>query len=502
MAKKNTGTTQLTSTPTHDLKNGICYFKLPEEYFIHEGDETKSCGLLGTDMDSNFHFLESYDISAVTFDALTKELTLIRYNGDEVSAVVDITLGDPTLEYDAENGVLYVYYPNGTSAFTSGFPTCEIYTNETLRGDGSQNNPLRLSELERTGMFAPVNEYLDLYDGGELPKGAEKGYRIISKEKVSDFGELYDYRAVDILRNELSGSPWHVPTEEEWVELIDAIDEDEEWIGHESDLLKSVDYWVSGSTQGYDSFGFRALPTGYDNNPDADYVERYGAATAFWSEDSASTVDAYVHYILGDGTITGNTENKFYSHFAIRLVKDYVPNSVDEYETILGTTLPTKVINICDRYSKVWTTANFYFSDGRIRGIVAPEVSGAVSTAYFINEWDGEKWERKKLFDGESVVIINKEGSKPYREWRLVNGEIEDVFEMEVASAATRIAALEEKVSILSATSMTREDVIDIIKNFIIGTEREIKITTTDEHLQIGFADDSIFGETDGLINQ
>lgn len=497
-------TTLLTPNTTQGLRNGICYFKLPEEYFLQEGDETKECGLLGTDMDSNFHFLEGYDISAVTYDAETKILELIRVDGSKIFTTVEITLGNPTIEYDPEKGVLSLVYPDGASASTSGFLTKDdilpTYTDQTIDGEGTEINPFGLSELEKTGMFAPVQEYVDIYETGKIPERFQKGegYRILTREKASDFGELYDYGVVMYLQNALSGTSWRIPTEADWEELFDAINADEEWAGKEGTVLKSVDYWKVGA--GIDSLGFRALPTGFDSNPYTDIVENFGEATGFWSYNSASTSEAEVYFIFSGEGKTSFTEPVVNHHYAIRLIKDYTPDSVEEYETILGTVLPTKLIKLCDSYARVWTVANFYSWDDNIRGISSPEISGASTVGYFINEWNGTGWDKKRLQEGESVVIIAKEHSAPYREWRLQDGELVDVLKELYTSAANlthRVFELERKVEYLMASATTENDVMEIVKRMIIGTDREIKVTTTDENVQIGFADDSIFGETD-----
>lgn len=560
MAKGNEATTQITPNYAQGFKNGIYYFKLPEKYFLQAGDETKKCGLLGTDMDSNFHFLEGYDISAVTFNEETKVLELTRVNGEKISTTIEVSLGNPTIEYDSEKGVLNVFYANGTSASTSGFLTKDdispIYSDETIDGDGTIYNPLRLSELEKTGMFAPVSEYVDIYETGVIPAEYEKGagYRILTKEKVSDFGYLYDYGAVAHLQELLKDTDWRVPTKEDWNELFDAIASDEEWDGKEGAVLKSVDYWVSGTS--YDSLGFRALPTGFDSNYYTDIIENFGETTGFWSYSSAATTEVEVFFLDTGDTKTSFSEPVERHHFAIRLIKNYTTENVSEYENILGAALPTKLINICDNYSKVWTTANFYFADGSVRGISSPEISGSSTVRYFINEWNGSEWEKKRLGEGESVVILEKEGSAPYREWRLENNEIVDTLadlyskekslndratslenratsaetrisalESHASSAETRIASLEERVAsaetiirtlqsgltsaatrietletevnTLKVSAMTRFDVIALLNEMFVGTDREIKVTKSDTQIQIGFADDSVFGEMD-----
>ena len=59
---------------------GVTYYKLEKGY---PGDITKGCGLTGSEIDKNFHFLRGYDIR----DAVIEEdgkIVFTRVNGDEM----------------------------------------------------------------------------------------------------------------------------------------------------------------------------------------------------------------------------------------------------------------------------------------------------------------------------------------------------------------------------------------------------------------------------------
>ena len=81
---------------------GVTYYKLEQRY---EGDVTKGCGLSGTEIDANFHFLRGYDVKDVSFaDGL---LTIERVNGEPIVVsglpeYVESLIGDALSGYTPE----------------------------------------------------------------------------------------------------------------------------------------------------------------------------------------------------------------------------------------------------------------------------------------------------------------------------------------------------------------------------------------------------------------
>jgi len=71
-------------------------------------------------------------------------------------------------------------------------------------------------------------------------------------------------------------------------------------------------------------------------------------------------------------------------------------------------------------------------------------------------------------------------------------------LETENASLKNRVAVLEQRVDDIAATGIDETMVRNIVKNMLVGTDKEIKITEVGElgqRLQIGFADNAIFGD-------
>ena len=278
--------------------NGIKYFKLQSNY---PGDYTKNCGLLGTEIDENFYFLRSNDIDNMSVN--NGILTLTRVDGDTLSADISMPY---TFNFDEKTGKLIITDGNGDVQVLEGFVVegkdVRVATDATLNGDGTKGNPLRISELEKTGTYAPANEFLDMavYDYFELvcelldedtkvyhyekrnknqvPEDADvieysekptkdlnfesphwikvrkdinlpdasnlgAGYRIVTRESKDNFGLLYNYDGVKKIQAALdaTGSLWRVPTRKDWALMLNAAEYCEEDRNHDT---KCVNEWT------------------------------------------------------------------------------------------------------------------------------------------------------------------------------------------------------------------------------------------------------------------
>lgn len=516
MAKDNTSEVlSPTNNATYQVVNGVKYFKLVSEF---PGDYTKNCGLLGNEIDENFYFLRGYDIKDVAFDEDTKILTITRVDSDyepmEVNIGWAIASDRPTFVFDRETGKLTITYGDGTQEVVEGFMVegsedISIGTDSTLRGKGTMYNPLGLSYTERTGTYAPAFDYFDISDSesddfGQMPTPMGKGYRVVTKELFNGFGYLYPYSAVERIAEALAekNSPWRIPTKEDWDEMLNAMECPEDrnhsaytstFLGRKAgSALKSPGYYEEDESGnvithtgvwkyfpvpdgedevfGQDLKGFTAFPVGYSenrnsfmNNNDND-VEGFRLATAFWT----STTDPANGQIYGK--IFGHNSSRVYqqsfdddSKLSIRLVKDYDLTNFEEYENILGLYYPTKLITgVYDdlKYSKIWTTINFYGDKDDLGGVSSDEWSGvtsddaSVKTVYFICEYDGEKWHKKQMSEGDSVVILNKDGEENYHEWRIIHGELVDTLEQTYEEFNADFAEIREGLSGLSASTV------------------------------------------------
>ena len=517
MALKETLTPlKATNNATYKTVEGVTYFKLKSEF---EGDYTKHCGLLGEEIDENFYFLRGYDIEDIVVDE-NRNLIINRVDKDYAPIIVNIgeELGQPEFEFDKNTGIVTVYYPDGTKSEMEGFlvegKDIRIATDSTLNGNGTVYNPLRLSPTEKTGTFSPVNEYFDLTNVdnmNQMPEGKGKGYRIVTKEKIDNFGCLYPFSAVKKIQKELeeSGSQWRVPSKKDWDELLNALECAEDrnhsaitctWLGKVAGSgLKSAKLWndfqtlpTEIPTNGQDVRGLSVYPVGItpdrnailnDKNYDA---EGFGQIAGMWTSTVNDEGNAYVKVF---GYNSAKVDQDTYgdgARMSIRLVKEYNYSNFNEIENILGFPYPTELVyGIHDDYYyvKIWTKINLYSDAESLGGIRSEEWASVtdsdkgVKTVYFINEWDGTDWHKKPMNDGDSVIIINYE-DKPYHEWRIIDGELVDTAEALVEEFNKDFSEVKKDVAAISA--LTKELVtfcgwtVDTINEFSAATKEHI----------------------------
>ena len=79
-----------------------------------------------------------------------------------------------------------------------------------------------------------------------------------NEANVAIYGRHYTWYAATDSRNLCPGG-WHVPTDAEWVELINFLGGEQSAGGK----LKSVDYWLTPNSGGTDEVGFKAVPGGH-----------------------------------------------------------------------------------------------------------------------------------------------------------------------------------------------------------------------------------------------
>ncbi|MCK4661303.1 MAG: hypothetical protein KAT68_00445 [Bacteroidales bacterium] len=130
------------------------------------------------------------------------------------------------------------------------------------------------------------------------------------------YGALYKWATVNT--GNLCPTGWHVPTDAEWITLIDYLAANGH-SGAEGTALKATSGWNSGGN-GTDNYGFSALPSGFRNY--GGYFEDVGDYGGWWSATDYSTFYAW-------GRLTGynqSTVYRFYNFktygFSVRCVKD------------------------------------------------------------------------------------------------------------------------------------------------------------------------------------
>lgn len=476
--------------------NGVKYFKLKSSY---SGDYTKNCGLLANEIDENFFFLRSYDIETAEFNE-NNELVLTRVDGDKIVATLpdlpEILFKKLTFEFDKELGRLIVTFPDGTQEILDGFYVAgqdmKVATDYTIRGDGRICNPLRISETERTGTYAPAQFYFDRTDESAMPDGNEygKGFRIVTKEKYEPFGRLYNYDGVLAIQSALTAinSPWRIPTREDWADMLNSAEYCEECRTHDSEGINEWKGCIAGarakSTTSWDKYDglddgnptdgidnlpmtgsdgtFHVIPVGYaegsrgatikDEDKDVEGLKRiasFWSITPTGSKTKSAQPNIYTRTFSYDSTHVLEESSKPSSRLSIRLVKDYNYDCIDffEYENILGYPVPCVLISNPDtKYSKIWTSVNIGFPEEQFNGVIGDQWSGLTeedreySERYYINEWNGAEWVKKQMKEGDSVVLIegipDVSGNSAYNhEWRVYKTEDNDYELIDTLSA-------------------------------------------------------------------
>jgi uncharacterized protein (TIGR02145 family) len=535
-------------------QKGVIYYKLDPQ-FHYENDVTLNCGLTGGDIDGNFNFLRGYDIKTFEVSEDKRELTVVRHNGEKLA----VNIYDPQFyhfDYDSVNGILTVTMTKDEEDIPvvvdelTGFLSernFHVYTDATIEGDGTKYKPLSLSTIARTGTYQPALDLIDVTAGEEMPeKGTTKGERHITKENVSPFGLLYPMGGMLEMQKRLEeiGSEWRVPTKEDWDQLLnmsEACFPDknhdnpenpvDEYLGKDAGAhLKSQKLWdkIEDTEELIDGDRFILDGNGeFILNDNGNYVlcsddifdfsiyplNKMGKEMSYWVNTSYPEMgEMFVKTFTNESRAVKQNISKFGDYLGIRLVKDFDGTNSYDIEEIDGQTVSTILLEMSevDRgiYDKnlVWTKENVGFGNAEYSGVTSGEwleyANEYISTRYYINDWDGKKWVKHEIHEGESIVIANY---REYRmhEWRLIDGEFFDTADLLKEQFQKILDTMTERIKYLEGEEYKRElynEFSDKIFKHISGTTNEIKvvnvINTTDRvigGIKIGFADDTLF---------
>ena len=482
---------------------GITYFKLKSDY---SGDCTKNCGLTGEEIDRNNHFLRGYDIEEVQIDNATGVLTFKRVNGEEMHVKAGETIGDFKIDFDPITGTLTYTTFNGkeykVEGFLSEYSNIRMSTDHSIDGNGTITDPLRISAFGRTGQYAPAQTFIDCVNGEILPKGETvgKGYRVITREKIDKTGKLYDLAGVRKIMKDLELTEWRVPSKADWDKMLNSIELCDDDRNHDAKLsnaylgenagafLKSLNIWNEYpvkedeySVAGEDKFNFQVLPLGYGTNrptavegEDCD-AEGLRKITAFWTSTKATDIDdMFVKEFSYRSRKVRQYTKEPDAYLSLRLVKDYIGDNYETVECINGQTMPCVLMKDS---LQIWTQINVGFNHEQYGGVssiewgdLTPEDRG-IEIKYFVNEWEGDKWVRGEMGEGDTIVLFDYEGQK-YHEWKLMDGVLIDVvdqlkheFEKEFTRIDSEIKDLHETDQILQDQITDNDNEIDLLKD-------------------------------------
>ena len=475
--------------------NGVTYYKLSDP--LYGEDKVKNCSLTASEIDWNFNFLRGNDVKDAFLDGDTANIHIEKENGEQIVITglkdyldaeyakldVDIDLSGTT--YAPETGVMNVVV-NGVEVQLTGFTIPSDFTVKTeygLKGNGTDESPLRLDLFTETGFYAPVESLIDLTNGEQLPtdeeeKSACKKY--LTKEYVPLEGLEYKYSAVRKIAEmlEKEGKGWRIANLEDWDGMLEAVECEEEHTPHDTHVEGSENGMVAGNSlkiekDGWsggfcDGYAFSVRPTDVGANG----LEE----TTFWTTDQHE--DGGIHakkFHAEVGTVQHRIENTDANNLhSIRLVNDNenlectqvicgVPYNVVKMESASGDTL-------------AWTASNGYFSEFLATGEARiPEINTSGTPRYFLNEWDPyEKvWVKHEVEDDYLVVIKDydneqdvevmvKDGELVKRNDAILNDVVKpvtDVLDNKISGLTDDLSALDARVGTIEGnlTGLTEE---------------------------------------------
>jgi uncharacterized protein (TIGR02145 family) len=145
-------------------------------------------------------------------------------------------------------------------------------------------------------------------------------------ENKAIYGALYNWHTVNT--GKLCPTSWHVPSDEEWEDLAQFINDEMGPYGKSGDdwaymgqLLKTTSGWYNGGN-GTDDFGFSGIPSGWRNKDG--YFDLIGKIAFWWSKTEKSTNNVYSWCRYVSYSPSHFQKNYYFKErgFSIRCIKD------------------------------------------------------------------------------------------------------------------------------------------------------------------------------------
>lgn len=245
--------------------------------------------------------------------------------------------GDVNLAYmDEAPATFFVYTPNGKQLMQSdvqryapagvlGLPGAAIqFADGTFMGDANGDKFLAVADKPDDVSGKLIIDGLE-YRIAEMPDGriwmcenlqAAQGSAVFYNNDEAtygrngkNYGRLYNWNDAMAVSSRVEG--WHLPTFDEWMELVNSIG------GYENagTLLKAKTSWSSGN--GTDDYGFSVYSAGRRRGS----FSELGESSYFCTYDDTSSTSTTVPYFYSGKTVGQLTTSKAV-YFSVRLVKD------------------------------------------------------------------------------------------------------------------------------------------------------------------------------------
>ena len=507
---------------------GLYYYKLNSPY---SEDVTKNNKLTITEIDNNFLTLKNADVKDLMYDSDNGKLIIEKNDGTQVIANIDLSnvTRDFKVEFDKEKGTLSFYHNDTVDVIEGLIPqpivvetTDEIIIDNTLKGKGTITKPLGVSPLEKTASYKAVDKVIDVVNGENLPFEASKGERYLTIEYSNEYGLLYDYNSVEKINQNLKGG-WRVPTKKDWDNMLNALENCEECRNHNSEicnielgyaagnLLKSQDYWKKVETKefeggdleinvdkfkGSDIYGMTILPSGYaDENQFSGY---FGERAMFWTLCETDKTDVFTKRFDYNKNGVVQIAEMPSSFCSLRLVKDYTLDNFIGVETIEDKNYDSVLVptlNTPNNYT-IWTTSNYASENSEYKYKLPNNGEFDITKLkYYLNEWDGEKWLKKPMVNGDSVIVFNAPNGLKNIEYYVLDDKLCSFYE---AQGGEFIALIESEQNI-------RENKDNELKKFIESTKIELNdkivLATFENQLEVKKLDNKIQNNLNAISN-
>ena len=182
--------------------------------------------------------------------------------------------------------------------------------------------------------------------------------------------------------------------------------------------------------KGLDAFGFRVTPAGYAD--DGCNYSYFRERSTFWTATTnESGTKAYIKRFQynKDGVYQDVIASNY--HLSLRLVKDYDGKNFFDTEEIMDMQYPTLLLPSTSKGKMIWTASNFASGNASFHPMLPNNGQSLTYTRhYFINEWDGFKWVRNEMKQGDTVTIAKAPKGKQMVEYRVVGDDFVSVNEM------------------------------------------------------------------------
>lgn len=235
-------------------------------------------------------------------------LEQIGFDDDEISLLNPFNLGEITFGHNDPSYTVFDIDGNGYSTVVIGD---QEWLGENLKVS-QYNDGVAIAYIEPES-----NPFMT--EWGALTTPAYCWYDGDESEYSDPYGAIYNGFAVE--NGDLCPTDWHVPTEDEIIELLDFVGGEQ--IGGGPMKEEGTDHWLSPNTGATNSTGFTALPSG-QREGNAGLYNSLGYTGTYWGATEHDTNDDLLKFFSfrwdQDNFNSGYADKQF--GYSVRCIKD------------------------------------------------------------------------------------------------------------------------------------------------------------------------------------